>query len=466
VKESRSFSPGGIAMGGLFSNGKLRNGAALAEREEMTANSDPQAVIQALDRSLAIIRFSLDGAILHANENFLKLMGYGLEEIRGKHHRIFVEPSYANGAEYANFWNKLRRGEFDAGEYRRLGKGGCEVWIQASYNPVFDRNGNLNSIVKVASDITDRKRAYADYQGQIAAIRKVQAVISFDLDGKILDANEIFLGLMGYSLDEVRGRHHSIFVEPGYDRSPEYQQFWAHLRAGHADSRVYRRIGKHNKEVWIQASYNPILDQNGKPFKVVKFATDITDMMRLRESAARNAESAATATAQLSASIAEISSNMAEALKATDGIVQTASSSTSATDELLKSARMMEEVMNLIRQIADRVNILALNAAIEAARAGEAGKGFAVVANEVKNLANQTASATDKIVSEIGAVQVISTSVTQSVQATMRDARLVNTYVQGVAAAIEQQSAATREISQRSLETSHAIDSIARSMKM
>ncbi|HTJ31286.1 MAG TPA: PAS domain-containing methyl-accepting chemotaxis protein, partial [Acidobacteriaceae bacterium] len=371
-----------------------------------------------------------------------------------------------NSAEYSNFWTKLRQGEFDAGEYRRLGKGGREVWIQASYNPVFNSKGNLQSVVKVASDITARKLADADFQGQIEAVRKVQAVISFGLDGTILDANEIFLGLMGYSLEEVRGRHHSIFVEPGYDRMPEYQQFWANLRAGRADSRVFRRFGKNGKEVWIQASYTPIFDQNGRPFKVVKFATDISDLMRLRESAARNAESAATATAELSASIAEISSNMAEALRATDGIVDTASSSFTATEELLKSARMMEEVMTLIRQIADRVNILALNAAIEAARAGEAGKGFAVVANEVKNLANQTASATDKIVSEISAVQSISNSVTQSVQATMRDAKLVNTYVQGVAAAIEEQSAATREISQRSLETSHAIDSIARSMKM
>jgi methyl-accepting chemotaxis protein len=454
-------------MGGLFSNGKLRNSAAaVAEREESASDDNAQEIFQAIDRSLAIIRFTLDGNILHANQNFLNAMGYSLEEIRGKHHRIFVDPAYANSTEYQNFWAKLRHGEFDTGEYRRVGKGGRDVWIQASYNPVFDRNGNLRAIVKVASDVTERKRIDADYKGQIAAIRKVQAVISFNLDGTILDANDIFLGLMGYSIEEVRGRHHSLFVEPGYDRSSEYQQFWAGLRSGHADSRVFRRFGKNGKEVWIQASYNPILDHNGKPFKVVKFASDITDMMRLRESAARNAESAATATAELSASIGEISSNMAEALKATDGIVQTASSSTAATDELLKSARMMEEVMSLIRQIADRVNILALNAAIEAARAGEAGKGFAVVASEVKNLANQTASATDKIVSEIGQVQTISNSVTQSVQATMRDARLVNTYVQGVAAAIEQQSAATREISQRSLETSHAIDNIARSMKM
>jgi methyl-accepting chemotaxis protein len=450
-------------MGGLFTGTKLRNGA-VTEKDEQ--ESQAKEILEALDRSLAIIRFSLDGTILTANQNFLDAMGYTLEEIRGKHHRIFVDPAYANSVEYQNFWAKLRHGDFDTGEYRRVAKDGREVWIQASYNPVFDRNGNLVSVVKVATDITARKLADADFQGQIAAIRKVQAVITFNLDGTIVDANEIFLGLMGYSLDEVRGRHHSIFVEPGYDRSPEYQQFWANLRAGHSDSRIFRRFGKNGKEVWIQASYNPILDQNGKPFKVVKFATDITNMMHLRESAARNAESAATATAELSASIAEISSNMAEALKATDGIVQTSGTSSAATEELLKSARMMEEVMALIRQIADRVNILALNAAIEAARAGEAGKGFAVVASEVKNLANQTANATDKIVSEIVAVQTISASVTQSVQATMRDARLVNTYVQGVAAAIEQQSAATREISQRSLETSHAIDNIARSMKM
>ena len=407
-----------------------------------------------------MIRFSLDGTILSANENFLRAMGYSLDEIRGKNHSIFVDPAYARSQEYQEFWAKLRRGEFNAGEYRRMGKDGREVWIRASYSPVFDPKGNLCEVIKIATDVTASKLQNAEYEGQIAAIKRVQAVISFAMDGTILDANDVFLQAMGYSLAEIRGRHHSMFIEPGTERSVEYQRFWENLRSGHPDARIFKRFGKGGKAIWIQASYNPIFDLNGKPFKVVKFATDVTGMVNLRDSARAGAENVAAATTEMSASIAEINRNMAESRIATDAILQTTTKSHEAAARLLESMKLMESMASLIRDIAGRVNILALNAAIEAARAGEAGKGFAVVATEVKNLSNQTANASDKIVAEIATVQQISSKVAESVKETVSGVKLVNDYVQSVAVAIEEQSAATQEISVYSASTSRSIDQI------
>lgn len=235
-----------------------------------------QATLEALSASQAMIEFNLDGTIITANASFLSAMGYELAEITGKHHRIFVETDYARSAEYEAFWDKLGRGEFDAAEYRRLGKGGKEVWIQASYNPVFDASGKPCKVVKIASDVTARKLANADSRGRLAAISKSQAVIEFDLSGKILTANENFCAAFGYRLDEIKGQHHQMFVQSDFAASDAYRQFWETLGRGEFQAAEYLRIGKGGKEVWIQASYNPIFDMGGKPYKVVKYATDIS----------------------------------------------------------------------------------------------------------------------------------------------------------------------------------------------
>ena len=239
--------------------------------------SDLKGQVVALHRSQAVIEFDLDGRVLHANENFLRALGYTLEEIKGQHHALFVDPAERQGTAYRAFWEKLARGEFDAGQYKRIGKGGREVWIQASYNPVVDASGKPVKVVKFATDVTAQVVANADLQGQIAAIGKAQAVIAFDLSGRVLDANENFLTVLGYSLDEIKGQHHSMFVDPAHRQTPEYRLFWDKLARGEYDAGQYKRIGKGGKTVWIQASYNPILDANGKPIKVVKFATDITE---------------------------------------------------------------------------------------------------------------------------------------------------------------------------------------------
>ena len=239
-------------------------------------NADSAGQIAAISKSQAMISFNMDDTIIDANDNFLGAMGYQLSEVQGKHHSIFVEPGFERSVEYQDFWAKLNRGEYETKEYKRIGKGGKEVWIQASYNPILDLNGKPVKVVKFATDVTQQKLSNADHAGQVAAISKSQAMISFNMDGTIIDANENFLGAMGYQLSEVQGKHHGIFVEPGFERSHEYREFWAKLNRGEHESKEYKRLGKGGKEVWIQASYNPILDLNGKPFKVVKFATDVT----------------------------------------------------------------------------------------------------------------------------------------------------------------------------------------------
>ncbi|WP_293853934.1 methyl-accepting chemotaxis protein [uncultured Alsobacter sp.] len=229
---------------------------------------------------MAVIEFDLEGRILSANANFLATMGYSLDEIRGKHHSMLVESDYARSSEYRAFWEKLKRGEFHAGEFRRLRKDGSGIWLQATYNPILDRRGRAYKVVKFATDVTAQKERLADFTGQIDAINKSQAVIQFALDGTILDANANFLAVVGYSLAEVKGRHHSIFVDPAERDAPGYKAFWDKLRRGEYDAAQYRRLGKGGKEVWIQASYNPIFDSEGKPCKVVKFATDITAQVK------------------------------------------------------------------------------------------------------------------------------------------------------------------------------------------
>ncbi len=243
---------------------------------------------------MAIIEFSPSGTILSANENFCAALGYSLSEIKGQHHSMFVAPGDAGSAEYKSFWEKLGRGEFDAREYKRVGKGGHEVWIQASYNPVKNAKGVVEKVVKVATVITAEKLRNAEFEGKINAISLVQAVIEFSPSGEILSANDNFLKMMGYRLDEIKGRHHRVCVEPAYATSPEYQAFWQELNEGHFVSDTFKRIGKGGREIWIQASYNPIFDLSNNVIKVVKYATDITDLTHIGEGltqlAARNLE--------------------------------------------------------------------------------------------------------------------------------------------------------------------------------
>ena len=245
-------------------------------QKTMPATGDMLAIYEALDRVQAIIEFELDGTVVSANENFLRLFGYEVNEVVGHHHRMFCDPAYVESDAYAEFWKKLGRGEFHAAEFKRLAKDGREIWLQASYNPVLDSDGKPIRVVKFATDVTASKLQIAEYEGKIRAIERAQAVIEFELDGTVITANDNFLDIFGYSLDEVVGKHHRIFCDPGYAESLEYKRFWQKLGRGEYEADEFKRINKKGAEVWLQASYNPIFDMEGRPLKVVKFASDIT----------------------------------------------------------------------------------------------------------------------------------------------------------------------------------------------
>ncbi|RYF11178.1 MAG: PAS domain S-box protein, partial [Deltaproteobacteria bacterium] len=245
------------------------------------------ALLKAVSRSFAVIEFDPQGQILAANESFLRLMGYGLDEVVGKHHRIFCDPLEAASPQYTLFWEKLRRGEFDAGVYRRVRKDGRDAWIQATYNPVLNDQGRVEKVVKFALDVTEQKALAADAEGKLAALGRSQAVIEFDPEGVILNANGNFLKTMGYRLDEIKGRHHRIFCDPKYVETIDYRKLWDKLRRGEPDQGEYKRLGQDCREVWLQANYNPITDASGKVVRVIKFATDITEQ-KLRASEAQS----------------------------------------------------------------------------------------------------------------------------------------------------------------------------------
>jgi methyl-accepting chemotaxis protein len=248
----------------------------ILEWQDVGAQRVVEGTLQALHRAQAIIEFSLDGRIITANQNFLDTLGYSLNEVRGQHHSMFVEPSSRQSPEYRAFWEKLGRGEYDAGKYKRIGKGDREIWIQASYNPILDLSGKPFKVVKFATDITAAEAAANEQKSRVDAVSRAQAVIEFKLDGTILSANENFLSTMGYSSAEIIGRHHSMFADPEFARSAEYRGLWERLNRGEFISDKFHRLGKGGRNVWLLASYNPLFDLNGKPYKVIKYATDIS----------------------------------------------------------------------------------------------------------------------------------------------------------------------------------------------
>ncbi len=254
------------------------------------AGEDFQAVSSALNRVQAIIEFNLDGTIIHANENFLQTLGYTLAEVAGRHHSMFCDPGYVRSADYEMFWAKLRRGEFERAQYRRIGKGGRDVWIEASYNPILDDEGKPYKVIKFACDITAHKVRANEHAGLVNAIAKSQAVVEFDMHGMLLAANDNFLAVMGYQLEDVKGEHHRVFCDDEYAGSLEYRKFWQKLNRGEFDAGRYKRIGADGRPVWIQATYTPIFDLDGKPYKVVKFAADISAQVALEAEVERRNE--------------------------------------------------------------------------------------------------------------------------------------------------------------------------------
>jgi methyl-accepting chemotaxis protein len=458
--------------------------------------ADYAGQVEAIGKSLAVIEFQLDGTIIKANDRFLKAMGYRIDELIGQHHRMFVDAETANSDEYRRFWERLGRGEYESGEYLRLAKGGREVWLQSSYNPILDLEGTPFKVVKYAADVTEQKIRNADFAGQIDAIGKSQAVIEFKMDGTVIRANDVFLKTMGYSLDEIVGKHHRMFLDEATAQSAAYRRFWERLGRGEYESGEYRRLAKGGREIWLQSSYNAILDLHGKPFKVVKYAADVTsqvqtraDMAQILKTVTRSAEglssasvrlsdvsqlmgsnaeetavqassvasaagqvssnvtTVATAIEELNASISEIARSASKGASVSERAVEVVNTTNTTIAQLGKSSSEISQVTKMIISIAEQTNLLALNATIEAARAGEVGRGFAVVANEVKELARETAGATKDISERIERIQADTQAAIRAINEISTIINQVNGIQGTIAAAVEQQTATTREMS-------------------
>ncbi|MDC0933829.1 PAS domain-containing methyl-accepting chemotaxis protein [Arcobacteraceae bacterium] len=467
---------------------------------------DEKGRLSAMDENFAVISFKPDGTIITANTNFLNALGYSLDEVVGQHHKMFCTRELANSSEYTQFWNDLGNGKAQISEFKRIKKDGESIFIHASYSPVKDSSGVVTRVIKFAQDITKRKLQALDYSGQLDAIHKSRAVIEFNMDGTIIKANDNFTSTVGYSEKEIIGKHHSMFCESAYKSSNEYKNFWRTLNEGQFQGGEYQRVGNNGKVIWLQATYNPIFDIDGKPFKVVKYATDITNrkitmldiennVMKLTESLSnlshtatsmtKGAEVTTSGSQEVSSSTTQISQSVSDvAKKVSDMLVSIkevskssqegkniadeakikSKETTSAILKLDEESSKISDTVNSIAQIAFQTNILSLNAAVEAATAGEAGKGFAVVAQEVRNLASRSDEATKEITDAIVLIQSLVKTALDSINNIDNTIEKISSISEGIVTSVNEQESISNNVSSITGETSLSINEIAKTM--
>lgn len=377
--------------------------------------SQYKQLMNAIDSNVARIDFTPQGYVLNANNQFLETMGYGLDDVISKHHKMFCEPSYSSSQAYRNFWQQLAEGKSQHERFKRIRSNGDIIWLEATYFPVKNEKGEVVFITKIASDVTDEVTALEQQTAINTAINKSMATIEFSPDGVITWANDNFLNTVGYSLSDITGKHHKLFCEQSfYDENPG---FWRELGKGEFKTGRFKRVSKHGQPIWLEASYNPVFDSNGRVVKVIKFASDVTEQVLKAQQTTEAAEIAYSTSQQTAMIVKDGKASIDVSVETSNEILTKSQKTDNIIEQLQEQAVSIEDIVKTINALAEQTNLLALNAAIEAARAGEHGRGFAVVADEVRNLATRTTQAT----SEISGVMQRSSEVSEAISLSIDD---------------------------------------------